>query len=312
MFSLTVLGDFTWDVIIRTNSKLLKGGDTFGEVMLSPGGSAANVAVWAQRAGLKTRFIGKIGRDRLGQLAKEDLASEGLETLFIQTNQQRTGSVAVFVDEQGERSMVSGHGADFFLLESELPKEALKTTKHLHLTAWSFFANPPRAAARASANLAKANNASLSFDPSSFQIISEIGIKKFLSYTTDIGIDIIFPNFQEGQVLTGLSEPRAIAKRLSEIYKDALIVLKLDAKGALILEKNRFINIPATSNNLIDATGAGDSFAGAFLAQYLKGKSAEESAIFANLLASWVIEQLGARPKEDNILKGLLASANIN
>ncbi len=310
MSTLTVVGDFAWDVLIRTNSELLKGGDTFGEVMLSPGGSAANVAVWAQRSGLKTQFIGKIGRDRLGQLAQEDLKSEGIDSYFIQTNQQRTGSVAIFVDEKGERSMVSGHGADFFLLESELPKELLKSTQHLHLTAWSFFANPPRAAARASAKLAKSNKAGLSFDPSSFQIISEIGLKKFLNFTTDLGIDILFPNFQEGQVLSGLTEPRAIVKKLAELYKGALIVLKLDAKGALVYENKKFINIAPTDNNLIDATGAGDSFAGAFLSQYLKGKTAKESAEFANLIASWVIEQLGARPRIDKDLEKILASVN--
>jgi ribokinase len=72
---LCVLGDFAWDVLIRTNSELLKGGDTFGEVMMLPGGSAANVAVWAARCGLSTSFIGKIGRDRMGQLAIENLSS---------------------------------------------------------------------------------------------------------------------------------------------------------------------------------------------------------------------------------------------
>ena len=71
-----MVGDFAWDVLIRTNTELLRGGDTFGEVMMMPGGSAANVAVWAARCGLPTHFIGKIGRDRLGQLARENLARE--------------------------------------------------------------------------------------------------------------------------------------------------------------------------------------------------------------------------------------------
>ena len=43
-----VVGDFAWDVLIRTNNEVLKGGDSFGEVLLHPGGSAANVAVWAR------------------------------------------------------------------------------------------------------------------------------------------------------------------------------------------------------------------------------------------------------------------------
>ena len=77
--SLCVVGDFAWDVLIRTNNSLLKGGDSFGEVMLTPGGSAANLAVWAKRCGLNTRFIGKIGRDRFGQLAREDLEKEKIE-----------------------------------------------------------------------------------------------------------------------------------------------------------------------------------------------------------------------------------------
>ena len=48
---LVVVGDVVWDVLIRTNTQLLRGGDTFGEVELAPGGSAANAAVWARRCG---------------------------------------------------------------------------------------------------------------------------------------------------------------------------------------------------------------------------------------------------------------------
>ncbi|NCX36754.1 MAG: carbohydrate kinase family protein, partial [Actinobacteria bacterium] len=142
--SLCVVGDFAWDVLIRTNNEVLKGGDSFGEVMLTPGGSAANVAVWARRCGLDTHFIGKIGRDRLGDLAREDLEREGVVHHFIQTDAQLTGSVAVFVDQTGERSMVSGRGADFFLLPQELPKSVINRSTFLHLTAWSFFTDPPR------------------------------------------------------------------------------------------------------------------------------------------------------------------------
>ena len=75
--SMCVLGDFAWDVLIQTNTELKKGGDTFGEVMLTPGGSAANVAVWATRSGMDTLFVGKIGRDRFGQLAQENPVAHG-------------------------------------------------------------------------------------------------------------------------------------------------------------------------------------------------------------------------------------------
>ena len=302
-----VIGDFAWDVLIRTNRELLRGGDTFGEVMLTPGGSAANVAVWASRAGLTTEFIGKIGRDRFGQLAQEDLDREHVIAHFVETDAHLTGSVAVFVDHTGERSMVSGHGADFYLLPQEIPRDVVRRARHLHLTAWSFFVDPPRAAARTAALLAQSVGATLSFDPGSFQMIAEMGVAHFLAVTQDLGIDIFLPNKEEGSVLTGgLTEPDEIAASLAELYPKALIMLKLDADGALVWENGQGTHIPAGTNNLVDATGAGDSFAGGFLAHYLEHGDAVAAARFATTISAWVIEHLGARPEPNAKLRAVL------
>lgn len=305
---LCVLGDFAWDVLIRTNSELQRGGDTFGEVGLMPGGSAANVAVWATRCGLETGFIGKIGRDRLGQLARENLDAEGVRTHLVESDAQLTGSVAVFVDHTGQRSMVSGHGADFFLLQSEVPGGVLDAATHLHLTAWSFFTDPPRSAARAAALRARRGGASLSFDPGSFQMITELGVAAFLSVTQDLDIDVFLPNKQEATVLTGETEPERMATALNELYPNALIVLKLDADGALVLLDDGPHYVPPATNNLLDATGAGDSFAGAFLARYLSGSPAPAAADFATRVAAWVIEHTGARPLGDDRLAHILST----
>ena len=302
-----VIGDFAWDVLIRTNRELLRGGDTFGEVILTPGGSAANVAVWASRAGMSTEFIGKIGRDRFGQLAQEDLDRESVVAHFVKTDAHLTGSVAVFVDQTGERSMVSGHGADFYLMPQELPREVIRGARHLHLTAWSFFVDPPRAAARAAAQLAQSSGATLSFDPGSFQMIGEMGVAQFLAVTQDLGIDIFLPNKEEGSMLTGgLTEPEDIAASLADLFPKALIMLKLDADGALVWEKGIGTHIPAGTNNLLDATGAGDSFAGCFLAHYLEHGDAVAAARFATTIAAWTIEHLGARPAPDATLRAVL------
>jgi len=302
-----VVGDFAWDVLIRTNSELLRGGDTFGEVMLTPGGSAANVAVWASRCGLPTEFVGKIGRDRFGQLAQEDLTREHVGAHFVETDAHLTGSVAVFVDHTGERSMVSGHGADFYLLPSELPRQAIASARHLHMTAWSFFVDPPRAAARAAARIARESGATLSFDPGSFQMIGEMGVRQFLAVTQDLGIDVLLPNKEEGSMLTGgLTDPEEIAPALAELYPGALIMLKLDADGALVYQHGAGTHIPAGTNNLVDATGAGDSFAGGFLAHYLEHGDAVAAARFATTISAWVIEHLGARPEPDTRLRSIL------
>lgn len=303
---LCVLGDFAWDVLIRTNSELLRGGDTFGEVMLLPGGSAANVAVWATRCGLKTRFVGKIGRDRMGQLAVDNLDLEGVAHDLVESDANLTGSVAVFVDHTGERSMVSGHGADFYLLPSELPRHELAAAGHLHLTAWSFFTDPPRSAARAAAGIARDAGATISFDPGSFQMIDEMGVEHFLAVTQDLGIDVFLPNKEEGAVLTGCKDPIDMARELDRLYPSALVILKLDADGALVWQDGEAHHVAPATDKLVDATGAGDSFAGAFLARYLRGCSAVDAAEFATRVSAWVIEHLGARPAPGPRLQRIL------
>ena len=284
----------------------MRGGDTYGEVVLTPGGSAANVAVWAQRCGLPTSFVGKIGRDRFGELATSELAAEGVDAYLVQSDAQLTGSVAVFVDHTGERSMISGRGADHYLLPSELPRDLLRQSDNVHFTAWSFFTDPPRSAAREAARVAKEAGASVSFDPGSFQLIGEIGVERFLEYTGDLSIDLLLPNYEEGEVLTGESDPERIARELARLYPGALIALKLDARGSLIFDGERLTHIPPATDRLIDATGAGDSYAGAFLARRAQGQGVAEAARFATAVSAWTIRKQGARPAPDGELAELL------
>ena len=95
---------------------------------------------------------------------------------------------------------------------------------------------------------------------------------------------------------------------MAELYGGALIVLKLDAQGALVYQAGQSTHIPPATNNLVDATGAGDSFAGSFLAQWLRGVNPVEAAQFATSVAAWVIEHLGARPEPDARLRRVLAA----
>lgn len=304
--NLTVLGDLAWDVLIRTNSELLAGGDTFGEVVLAPGGSGANVAVWAARCGMNVQFIGKIGRDHFGYLAEDHLHKEGVKAHVIRTDAYPTASIAVWIDHVGERSMVSGKGADFYLLPSELPRALLEQATHLHLTAWSLFTDPPRSAACRAAKVAKRSGATLSLDPGSFQMTQEMGVQRFLDATTPLGVDILFPNYEEGSTLTGERQPEAIVHKLSELYPGALIALKLDAQGALILENEQLLPIAPATQQLIDATGAGDSFAGAFLSHYLARQDAAAAGRFACQISAWVIERLGGQAPVDDSLREIL------
>lgn len=305
-----VVGDYAWDVLIRANTELLAGGDIFGEVQLAPGGSAANTAVWAQRCGLPTRFVGKIGHDRFGSLAEAELAGEAVGTDWVHSDAHLTGSVAVWIDHQGQRSMISGKGADHYLLPSELPVSLLRRARHLHLSAWSFFGDPPRAAARRAAEIVREAGGSVSFDPGSFQMIQELGAEAFYAMTTDLKLDLLFPNSEEGQAMTGETTPERVAAALAERYPGATIALKLDAAGAFVLEagESQGVHVAPAKGRLVDATGAGDAFAGAYLAAQWHGASAVAAAGWANRVSAWVIGRIGARPKPNAQLSALLTS----
>ena len=97
-------------------------------------------------------------------------------------------------------------------------------------------------------------------------------------------------------------------RELDALYPSALVILKLDADGALVWQGGEAHHIPPATNKLVDATGAGDSFAGAFLARYLRGVSAIDAARFATEVSAWVIEHPGARPAPGPSLERLLAN----
>ncbi|MEX1107268.1 MAG: PfkB family carbohydrate kinase, partial [Ilumatobacteraceae bacterium] len=139
-------------------------------------------------------------------------------------------------------------------------------------------------------------------------MIEEMGVAHFLAQTQDLGVDILLPNFEEAGVLTGLDDPEAMTARLTELYPGALVMMKLDSEGAYVHHGGVGVAIPPATNNLVDATGAGDSFAGAFLAHYLRFADPVAAAQFATTVSAWVIEHLGARPLPDARLEAVLAA----
>ena len=101
---LVSLGDLAWDVLAKPDTLLLPGGDTTGRLELSGGGSAANLAVWAARLGTPTTFVGKIGRDRFGELATAELQAEGVRAEVIASERHPTGVILALIDRRGQRA----------------------------------------------------------------------------------------------------------------------------------------------------------------------------------------------------------------
>ncbi|WP_027460575.1 carbohydrate kinase family protein [Deinococcus murrayi] len=309
---LVSLGDLAWDVLAKPDSLLLPGGDTTGRMELSGGGSAANLAVWARRAGHPATFVGKVGRDRFGDLATSELRSEGVEAAVILSDEHRTGVILALIDRHGQRAMLTGQGADWELRPDELPRDLVRGARHLHLTAWSLFRDPPRGAALAAAALAHEGGATLSLDPGSFQMIQQLGRETFLGIVDAIPFDVLFPNADEARALTGHADPQQALTALRERFPHALVVLKMDDEGALLEGPQQpRLHVPATGDRAVDATGAGDAFGGAFLASWLAHGDVPRAARLAVEVGGWVVSRFGARPPADAELTRRLAAHGV-
>lgn len=303
------VGDLVWDVLTKPDNSLLPGGDTMGRIALAPGGSAANTAVWVARTGMPAAFVGKVGADVLGERLAADMYAERVTNYMSIDHEHDTGVILVLVDQSGQRSTVINGGADYYLLPEDLPVAALEACEFLHVTAWSLFADPPREAAVRAAQIAKAAGATISFDPASYQIIQRIGVAQFDTLTADLPVDIFFPNRDEGATLTGESEPARIAHALRQRYNGALIVLKLDHDGCYVLSGDYERHHPTSAGTVVDTTGAGDSFAAAFLASYARDGDLDHAAQFANAVGRWVVGRFGARPPLDTEFAAILAQS---
>lgn len=303
MKPLVAVGDLNWDVLAKPDHPLLPGGDTTGRVQLMGGGSSANLAVWAARVGYPAVFVGKIGEDRFGQLATEELQAEGVDAQVILSPHRPTGVILVLVDARGERSNLTSQGADFDLLPSELPKGVFDQAAHVHITAWSLFTDPPRQAALKAAELAHAAGATVSLDPGSYQMIQEFGPRKFRRMTQELRPHFVLPNLEEGKALSGYSQPNEVLEALRDYYPQAMVLLKLAERGAMICTKDGMWELSPLGDRAIDATGAGDSFGGAFLGHYLRSHNALAAGQLAIAVSGWVVSRFGARPPIDAQLK---------
>ena len=118
----TVMGSYVADMAFRTE-KLPAWGETYmgKEFRLGPGGKGSNQAVAAARAGARVSFISKLGRDALGDIARQTYREEGIDTRHLLETEEATGAAAIILDaKSGENAIIVVPGACFGLTPEEV------------------------------------------------------------------------------------------------------------------------------------------------------------------------------------------------
>jgi 2-dehydro-3-deoxygluconokinase len=105
--------------------------------------------------------------------------------------------------------------------------------------------------------------------------------------------DLFFPSVDEVALLTGIAEPRDVL-RWSHEQGAQMAVLKLGAQGCLVSDGDAVTALPGVRVTPVDATGAGDCFAGACLSQLAQGATLVDAARFANRAAAFSTQGYGA------------------
>jgi sugar/nucleoside kinase (ribokinase family) len=289
------LGDLLLDLLVRYDPALGEVDVGAGAVQLHPGGSAANFAVQAARLGVEVRFVSRVGRDMPGEMLVRSLESEGVRAAVRFADEEATGRVLVMVDHAGNRRMWSYPGASASISPGDLDPAWFRGLDAFHLTGYSFLREGPREAAHEALRLARVHGSPLcTFDPNPPHLIADYGPARFRDLLGELRFDIIFPNLEEGSLLSGEREPEAIVSSLMEI--SPMVVLKLGAVGCMVGVGEHRVMVPGVPlDAAVDATGAGDAFSAAFVVEYLAHKDVSTAADAANSFAAQVVGRAGAR-----------------
>ena len=244
-------GDALLDVIVRTAEPLAPGADSPVETRLATGGQAANVASWAAEFGDDARCVAKRADDAAGALVRTLLSGRGVE-LVGPSVEGTTGTVVALVAPDGERTMATDRGVSTELRVDEL-EPAWFECSWLHVSGYALLAEPIAEAALAAVRLARARDARVAVDLSSWSAIRAYGPDRFRANLDAAAPDVVFANEPEWEMVGG-------AYALAETA-----VVKRGSRGVELRAADGIEDFPPLEADVVDTTGAGDALAAGFL-----------------------------------------------
>lgn len=292
-----VIGDVMTDVAVHSTRDLThdlaRGSDTAADIVIGGGGAGGNVATWLGHLGADVGLVAAVGDDAAGRLAVEMLERHGVQVHAARSPSRATGTVVAIGDGGGERTMITDRGANSGLSVQDLPRHWFRPGAHLHLSGYTLFGQPARAAGRAALRMAAACGMRISVDPASWAPLRAIGAQRFLMWTAVAGTCL--PNAAEARLLTGKQDVEEAALRLGAHYGCAVVTAGAD--GALWSDGTDVLRSPpANPVEAASGVGAGDAFTAGYLAATDRGADPAAALAAAAQAASQVLRRPGARP----------------
>ncbi|MEV7511465.1 PfkB family carbohydrate kinase [Streptomyces sp. NPDC091201] len=294
--ALLVVGDVVTDVVAMHPEPIVPATDTTARIRTLPGGAGANAACWAARTGsAEVRLLARVGTES-ARWHERALVDAGVRPRLVIDPEEPTGTVVALVDGAAERTFLTDSGASLRLSPADWAPSLLDGAAHLHLSGYLYFADRSRELAVVALREARARGVPVSVDPASAGFLAGLGPERFMEAAA--GAEVLLPNADEARLLAGLRQSAGVARAAVALSRRVpLVVVTLGGEGALIAEGGRITaEVAAHPVEAVDSTGAGDAFAGGFLAARLEGAGPAEAARRGCRAAAEAVTRPGARP----------------
>lgn len=269
-----------------------------GEALYQPGhgGDCSNVAIAAARHGARAAMLSAVGDDAFGRSFLELWDREGVDrSRVVVRTAARTGVYMISYGPEGhDFSYYRAGSAASLVSTADLPYDAIAGARVLHASGISQAISESCAdAVFAAMRHARETGALVSYDTNLRLRLWPLDRARAIVNAAAAMADILLPGHDDARLLTGLHEPDAIC----DFYLAAgarVVALTLGKDGALVATPQERRLIPARVVKAVDATGAGDSFDGAFLADYVRHGDPFRAGFYANVAASLSVMGRGA------------------
>ncbi|WP_421726544.1 sugar kinase [Bauldia sp.] len=260
------------------------------------GGDTSNCAIAAARQGASVGYVTAVGADQFGDAFLRLWQDEGVDTSAVKRSPvAHTGLYFISHDDTGHVfSYMRAGSAASRMTPEDIPGDMIKSARVVHASGISQAISSSAAdAVFAAMRMARAAGVTVSYDTNLRLRLWPLDRARAIIHAAVALADIVRPGLDDARHLTGLTDPDAIV----DFYLSMgarIVALTLGEDGAVVATKERRERMAPIAVRHVDATGAGDMFDGAFLAEYLRTGDPFDAGRYANMAAALSTEAYGA------------------